>query len=503
MSFQFISQLNKSDVKLLNSIESPINANHALKTNWIDYLDRISAPETIKTTIQDSDPSYIVTGQQIGFLASPLLTLYKVLTAEILAEQITTITNRLCLPILWLQTEDHDLEEIATANIFNSRKELLNLSLNRTENRTPVGDLRLQDLIKMQSISELGLPEELTNLLDNSYAKDRLGESFSRLFYHLFPSTSVAIFDPRALELPKHTSRIFDKVISDPTRIHELLKSQCEKLALHGLDTPIKVDQNRSLFFYSANEKDRFRLNFDGSSFKSKEEEYSKEYLLENLQTKPNLFTSSALLRPLLQDSLFAPIAYIGGSTELKYHKQITPLYDYFNLVQPNLVERAQGVIVESKISKWWEGILKDPSFFFKSKMELRNHLRIFNAKGQVPIGFKENVKSKAVELENILLTQIDSTDKNLINPLNKTIKSVRDSLDKLLAKYSESLLLSDTINEDRILRLTDLSHPNDTLQERIISAISVSTLLGSEGYQLMKETISKLVTNNITFSNK
>jgi len=54
----------------------------------------------------------IVTGQQVGLLGGPLLTLLKAATAVARARQATAETGVEHVPIFWLATEDHDLEEV-------------------------------------------------------------------------------------------------------------------------------------------------------------------------------------------------------------------------------------------------------------------------------------------------------------------------------------------------------------------------------------------------------
>ena len=54
----------------------------------------------------------VVTGQQVGLFGGPLLTLLKAATAIARAAEATATTGFEHVPIFWLATEDHDLEEV-------------------------------------------------------------------------------------------------------------------------------------------------------------------------------------------------------------------------------------------------------------------------------------------------------------------------------------------------------------------------------------------------------
>ncbi len=55
----------------------------------------------------------IVTGQQVGIFLGPLYTLHKAATAVARARWLVERTGCPCIPVFWLQTEDHDWAEVA------------------------------------------------------------------------------------------------------------------------------------------------------------------------------------------------------------------------------------------------------------------------------------------------------------------------------------------------------------------------------------------------------
>src|SRR5258708_2964748 len=71
------------------------------------------APQLVHKNIERlrSGAHAIVTGQQVGLFGGPLSSFYKALTAIKLAATLTT-EGLDTVPIFWLATEDHDLEEV-------------------------------------------------------------------------------------------------------------------------------------------------------------------------------------------------------------------------------------------------------------------------------------------------------------------------------------------------------------------------------------------------------
>src|SRR5271157_5924944 len=53
----------------------------------------------------------VVTGQQVGLFGGPLMSLFKIASALALAKQLER-SGVDCVPVFWLATEDHDLDEV-------------------------------------------------------------------------------------------------------------------------------------------------------------------------------------------------------------------------------------------------------------------------------------------------------------------------------------------------------------------------------------------------------
>ena len=81
----------------------------------------------------------VVTGQQVVLFGGPLLTILKAATAVARASEATKATGVEHVPVFWLATEDHDLEEVDQVSFLTkSSVETLRLGL-KVPHAVPVG----------------------------------------------------------------------------------------------------------------------------------------------------------------------------------------------------------------------------------------------------------------------------------------------------------------------------------------------------------------------------
>ncbi len=87
----------------------------------------------------------VVTGQQVGLFGGPTFCILKALTAVIMAEKAGAV------PMFWLATEDHDLEEINTVNLA-AGDHLQKFTVNVPHHEgAPVGNIAFTDEITAAS----------------------------------------------------------------------------------------------------------------------------------------------------------------------------------------------------------------------------------------------------------------------------------------------------------------------------------------------------------------
>ena len=78
--------------------------------------------------LRSADSVAVVTGQQTGLFTGPLYTLYKALSAVKLAACLTARGTD-AVPVFWMATEDHDWEEVQTAEVIACDGRLASVSV--------------------------------------------------------------------------------------------------------------------------------------------------------------------------------------------------------------------------------------------------------------------------------------------------------------------------------------------------------------------------------------
>src|ERR1700759_4767677 len=89
----------------------------------------------------------VVSGQQVGLFGGPAYAFYKALSAIQIAQELTR-SGVDAVPIFWMATEDHDLDEVRHVSWFHAGKRTkFELSADDTAGR-PVGQVKLGPAIE-------------------------------------------------------------------------------------------------------------------------------------------------------------------------------------------------------------------------------------------------------------------------------------------------------------------------------------------------------------------
>lgn len=421
----------------------------------------------------------VVTGQQVGLFLGPLYTLYKTASAIRLAHALTAETGHPAVPVFWLQTEDHDLPEIASCGLPGADGAVQSLSVPASP----------ADRI---SIAHRPLPPELDACLSElteSFANRPHGEAhlarlkrhyrvgagwsdaFAGLLAELFEGEGLVFVDPRDPALAQEAVPIHERAITDADRISEALLGRVRELEQEGFSAAVHVRARAPLSFFHPQgpEGPRYRLERIDGDFREigRGRRHSPEALLAKLREEPLAFSTSALLRPILQDSLLPTAAYVGGPGEIAYFAQLAPLYELFNLPMPLIVPRARFRILESRTRRILERRRLTPDDAARPEDELlaacRGEAVSTDADAlarRLLVPFEEALEKFTPEL-----TQLDG---GLPRAAEKARTHVKRSVLRLARKYERARLHADAALVADVKALKLLLQPDGAPQERI-----------------------------------
>ena len=453
-------------------------------------------------TLAQPGAAVVITGQQTGLFLGPLYTFYKAATAVAAARALGEESGVPCVPIFWLQTEDHDFEEIAACHDLGADGapccQRVAADPEATA-RTSVAHRRLGPEVNaaLAGLEEAlgGLPHAaavLARLRAHYRPGVGLGAAFAGVLAELFAREGLLVFNPRVAAVAKAAAPLYRRAIDDAATIGEHLSTRAQALRAAGLAVQIPTRQNCALVFVHEGGPagPRFRLEkTDGQpgwTLAGRGTRVSDEELALCLDETPLRLSTSALLRPLVQDTLFPTAAYVGGPAELGYFAQLGPLYDHFGLSQPLVVLRARFRCVDEKAQRLLGKLGLCAADFEGGESALERKLA--NAPGSDALLPPDLLASEVDAALGPLLTRLERTvvgvDPTLARPAERTRAQVRASLERLLAKYSRALARQDETRWHRIEHLRTLLAPEGKPQERHYGWASFAARAGEERFR-------------------
>ena len=300
----------------------------------------------------------VVTGQQMGVFLGPLYTLHKAATAVARARWVAERTGRPCIPVFWLQTEDHDWAEVARFDgcVRGSWISGRLPAESSAEARVSVANRRLPSDIERhlatvgRALAPLPHGAEVTALLSRHYLTGRSpGAAFAGVLSELFADEGLVLFDPRTPAMAARSAPVLRFALEEHAAIGGLLEERCDELARRGVEEQVHTRAGTLLaFFHPAGpEGPRFRPEREGEGFRTPLGPVSLAELRARLADDPLSFSTSALLRPLVQDTLLPTAATLGGPAECTYFAQLPPLYARAGLEMPMIAPRARFRVVD------------------------------------------------------------------------------------------------------------------------------------------------------------
>ncbi len=440
-----------------------------------------------------SGAAAIVSGQQVGLFSGPSYTIYKILSALRLRDEMRAAGQE-AVTVFWLATEDHDLAEVNHCLWpVKGGAERLELAPAHAGRRR-VGEIPLgagiSEILEraLQSLEGPSLPHLSAALRAAYQPGETYGSAFGKLLANLFAGSGLILIDALSPALHLLSMPLYGACLEQHKEIAQDLLARSETLESRGFHAQVKVAAQTTLLFVDS-EGERQPLRSENGHFLLGGKRLSPQQVRDLLASAPERFSPNVLLRPIVQDFLLSTAAYVAGPAEIAYFAQASVVYQRLLGRMPVMMPRAGFTLVEPHPA----GLLRKyglelPDLFvgraaFRKKMEA----------ALLPPGLAQKFDQCQQAIRGMLqdlrepVTRLDST---LGGALETAENKILYQFTHLQEKVSRALAFRTEVLDRHERELAELLYPNDELQERSICFLP---FLALHGLELLEELKSRI----------
>ncbi|BDQ02155.1 bacillithiol biosynthesis cysteine-adding enzyme BshC [Ignavibacterium sp.] len=479
------SNFNISDL-ISNQYETFNSASEKTKNN-IKFLQQ---PKTLA----------VVTGQQLGILGGPLYTFYKIITAIKLASNLNErYTDYNFVPVFWMESDDHDFNEVHQINILNNENNLVTIKykddVSDDEIRSSVGNLifdeSLNDFFNQLELNlrNTEFKGKIISKLKEIYQTGKtFKQSFRELLFWLFDEYGLVIFDPSQDEVKKVLKPIFLNEINNfRTHTQKLVYVSATLEEVYHAQVKVKPV---NLFYHIENGRYAIEPVDEIFKLRRKRKQFTKEEIIQEINEHPERFSPNVLLRPITQDYLFPTAFYVAGPSEISYFAQIHPLYEFFDIEPPIIYPRSSATLVEKSVLTFMEKYDLSMRDVILGVDHLKEKILSSVAENNIDLIFEDATKNLNLIFDD-LKEKLSAVDKTISDSTGRYREKVLFSLNELKSKAEKAHESRFETILRQISKLSNLLYPNENLQERELNYFYFANKFGEEFYKKLFEELS------------
>lgn len=434
----------------------------------------------------------VVTGQQVGLLLGPLYTLHKAASAVVAARALAEESGHPVVPIFWLQTEDHDFAEVQrvtlptqaglwTYAVTDELGERARVSL--SERRLGASVAAVLASLALQGPHA----DEVTALLARHYRPEAtFGEAFGGLIAELFAAHGLLVFDPRAGPerdvLARLAAPVHAFALARAADIEDALARRAHELDAAGFAVQVPVRAGAALSCYADGEdapRHRLERGVADNSWTTKHHPEAIE-VDRALAETPGRFTTTALLRPLLQDSLLPTAGYVGGPGELAYFAELYPLYELAGMSLPLAIPRARFQLVTATARRLAEQLGLGVGDAARPPAELAARLTGQEELARVEAHHRAMREALTHGLAALTAEAERRGDQTFDKHARKAQEQIVQALDRLVDRSRRAVIEGDAVVAERLARFQALLAPRGEPQERVLGFAAFAAQVGA-----------------------
>ncbi|HNQ61143.1 MAG TPA: bacillithiol biosynthesis cysteine-adding enzyme BshC [Bacteroidia bacterium] len=458
--------------KMISRPDFPINRSILVNSLQSQYKDLTGLPnfEAVSRNIEalkDENTFTICTGHQLNIFTGPLYTVFKMISTIRTAQKMEAETGNKIVPVFWMASEDHDMDEINHLYLYGQRYQWNTVWKGASGHAPCTG---LHDILEQLKSKFMNDPytEQWIELLQNCFKPEFNLANATRKFIHsLFGKYGLVVIDADNRELKKEFI---------PEMLNDITMSRADKLVhetIEQLSVNYKIQVRPrpvNLFYLSTTERIRIDLEGDKYFLQDRSRMWNKTDLENEIKDFPERFSPNVVLRPMFQEKILPNIAMIGGPGELAYWLELKSLFTASSVSYPVLLLRNSAMFIDAQT---WNKLNKfgiEFSGIFESADDwIRNYVKqdkdidqsIDASKSALEQEFERLVK-RVEEIDHTLVAFIEAEK----HKLNKVLKTLEDKIVRSVKKKNESEI-------NQIYKLHEKIFPHGALQERSENVLS------------------------------
>jgi len=444
LSAQALERSSSFEPSMRQTLCEVLKAQYAKASSTIpENLDELLSPHSVTIT----------TGHQLSVALGPLFTVFKILHVVQLCEAMNESgAANTFLPVFWLASEDHDLEEVQNLHLFNQ-------TFSWTPDETgPVGALTTAQLSscydKILSCFQGTSAAELSELFQINAAN--YAEHSHQILSKLFGRFGVIIIDGNDPALKNAFSPFVRKEIRE-----QFVNATVSATNVQLSDAGKKVQAHvRPINLFYLSPQKRERIVPDEDHLIVGEQRWTLENMLTELEKHPERFSPNVLMRPLYQETVLPNVCYVGGSGELNYWSQLKSTFKAAGLPFPLLKTRISGFLLRTSLPENQEEA-------FRPLAEQESSL-LSQASNRDP--FFEELDLRLKALSDALMEGIQPFEKEAEKWALPQIKAMESALEHYQSRWQKQEKQNLESQLSRLRRKHAEKYPKDLPQERVTS---------------------------------
>lgn len=402
----------------------------------------------------------VTAAHQPCLFLGPLYNIYKIACTINLAKQLQQVyPNNHFVPVFWLGSEDHDVEELNHTYIKGERITWQSPGTGaagrwNTTTLKPV----LEELKSL--LPSVGVLDKLTEGIDKYVSFGTVTKYF---IHEIFKEHGLVVIDGDDVQLKHRLKHIIKDEVRE-FRATEVLKQQVDFLAANY--KPQATPREINFFYLGDNFRERIIYNTKTGSFEVNNTmlRFSRQQMEDEIDHFPERFSSNVILRPVFQELVLPNLAFVGGSGELSYWLELQPLFNFYKINFPMLVMRNSAAILPASVRKKIRKLNLNTDDFFRDVEQLINEYIQ-----------KQSADEIALTEEKRMLTTLFDTVAEKVAAIDGTLKPAAlaekqkgiTAFENLEAKMLKAEKRKSETAINQIRSIYSILLPMDSLQER------------------------------------